>query len=557
MRLDLSGLTTLGFPHSASSTIDVGAAVSIRDVEKALEQSGLTLGPLSPSVREGTVATWVEGAHGALRAIPGGRLEPAVLAMEVALRSGSLYRSKAAPRSAAGPDLDHLFLAGQGRLGLLAAATLRAFPLPGYRQAAEALLSDSAQLVRVLRSALAHDALPATGAVGREGTRLRLQVGYEGFRYRVVRDVEALRAAVIREGGEVATASAPQAGPHGAEHEVDWEALPAALELTAARGAHLFRLARESVVLCTSTPLAGDGIAPLSARTLPPTWLESIRLGGHPWRTDAMSEPMPPVSDHRRAYAYCASCPKLCRFSCPVSESERRETVTPWGKMNVGHQLATESRPLDASAVDAAYACSGCMRCTSHCRHGTDVATALVAVRSKAAHDGLLPEPIQKLRTRFQTHGSPFASPLPQLSKSAGAVTGGAYFPGCTALAKEPAMVGQALRSAQKVGAHLSLSPAAGHCCGYPLYAAGLLEEFAQHAKRFVEQTSGPLTVGDPGCAFTFMKLYPQVGVPSPADRLWVDVVADRLRNGVDGAPVEQSLGWHESLSPRARPGTL
>jgi Fe-S oxidoreductase len=259
-----------------------------------------------------------------------------------------------------------------------------------------------------------------------------------------------------------------------------------------------------------------------------------------------MSEPMPPVSDHRRAYAYCASCPKLCRFSCPVSESERRETVTPWGKMNVGHQLATESRPLDASAVDAAYACSGCMRCTSHCRHGTDVATALVAVRSKAAHDGLLPEPIQKLRTRFQTHGSPFASPLPQLSKSAGAVTGGAYFPGCTALAKEPAMVGQALRSAQKVGAHLSLSPAAGHCCAYPLYAAGLLEEFAQHAKRFVEQTSGPLTVGDPGCAFTFMKLYPQVGVPSPADRLWVDVVADRLRNGVDGAPVEQSLGWHD-----------
>jgi Fe-S oxidoreductase len=266
--------------------------------------------------------------------------------------------------------------------------------------------------------------------------------------------------------------------------------------------------------------------------------------------SDADRSQLLPASDPRRTreYAYCDACPKLCRFSCPVSEAERRETVTPWAKMDVGHQRQTRARPLDASSAEAVYACTGCMRCTEHCRHGNQVAPALVALRTEAVKEGVAPPAVKALADRFATHGSPFSTPLREAAESLGAREGGSYFPGCTALVKEPAVVADAIRAAAGVGLPLELSPLAGRCCGYPLWAAGHPVAFRAHAENFARAASGmpSIVAGDPGCAYTLTVLYPQVEVSLPPVRLWVDEVARRLPLEGTGTPVQLDAAYHD-----------
>lgn len=257
-----------------------------------------------------------------------------------------------------------------------------------------------------------------------------------------------------------------------------------------------------------------------------------------------------PASDPRRQreYAYCTACPKLCRFSCPVAEAERRETVTPWGKMEVGHQLETQARPLDASSAEAVYACTGCMRCTQHCRHENHVAPALVALRAEAVRAEVAPPAVKQLADRFAAHGSPYATSLREAAVKAGMREEGTYFPGCTALVKEPQVVADALKAAEHVGLPLHVSPVSARCCGYPLYAAGHLAAFRAHAELFAQAARGlpSLVVGDPGCAFTLSKLYPELGVELPEVKLWVDEVSKRLAQHVDGKPVQLEASYHD-----------
>ena len=261
-------------------------------------------------------------------------------------------------------------------------------------------------------------------------------------------------------------------------------------------------------------------------------------------------ESLPHASDPRREreYAYCTACPKLCRFSCPVSEAERRETVTPWGKMEVGHQLQTRARPMDASSAEAVYACSDCGRCTEHCRHGNQVAPALVALRAEAVRAEVAPPAVKALADRFATYGSPFAGSLREAATAAGLREEGTYFPGCTALFKEPSLVGDALSASEAAGMPLAVSPLSARCCGYPLYAAGHLEAFRAHAEGFAEaaKSAAPLVVGDPGCAFTLIALYPKVGVALGEVKLWVDEVARHLSTSVGGRPVELDAAYHD-----------
>lgn len=216
--------------------------------------------------------------------------------------------------------------------------------------------------------------------------------------------------------------------------------------------------------------------------------------------------------------------------------------------MDVGHQRESRARPLDASSAEAVYACTGCMRCTEHCRHGNQVAPALVSLRVEAVKEGVAPPAVKALADRFATTGSPFSAPLSDAARRLGTHEGGSYFPGCTALVKEPALVGDALAAAAGVGLPLQLSPLAGRCCGYPLWAAGHPVAFRAHAEGFAQAARGleSLVVGDPGCAYTLSVLYPQLEVSLPPVRLWVDEVARRLPLEGTGRPLTLDAAYHD-----------
>jgi FAD/FMN-containing dehydrogenase len=127
--LDVASLDRIASVDGTTGIARVEAGCSVAALEAAARRAGCTLGPLLPSVRAGSVGAWLAGPTRGERTVPGSRRETAALSVAAVLADGHLAESRPAPRSATGPDLDHLALGGGGRLCMIAAAWVRLFPV--------------------------------------------------------------------------------------------------------------------------------------------------------------------------------------------------------------------------------------------------------------------------------------------------------------------------------------------------------------------------------------------------------------------------------------------
>jgi Fe-S oxidoreductase len=256
------------------------------------------------------------------------------------------------------------------------------------------------------------------------------------------------------------------------------------------------------------------------------------------------------LKDHRRAVAYCAYCPKLCQFTCPVSTATAHEAHTPVGKMTAAFEHLTGARGFDEHGGAAVYACADCGRCTANCEHESPVGAALFEARVEAVEEGESPKAVDRLRERFAS-GNPYGADLASIARGISRETEGrAYFPGCTALAREPSMVKSAMDAAAGFGVRLTLASACRRCCGWPLWAAGLRPEFVEHAKAFAREVKdlGELVVGDPGCAVALTRAYKDVDVEiAPKVVLLVDLLADRLEYAFGRPPLRWKVAYHDA----------
>lgn len=99
----------------------------------------------------------------------------------------------------------------------------------------------------------------------------------------------------------------------------------------------------------------------------------------------------------------CTHCPRLCRFACPVAESEKSEAVTPTGLMSMVSLMQkggfTGSSSELASALDH---CTLCGRCTSACVHEQQprdiVLHGRLELRRGLTPPGWQPEKVRALR---------------------------------------------------------------------------------------------------------------------------------------------------------------
>ncbi|MBK7860299.1 MAG: (Fe-S)-binding protein [Archangiaceae bacterium] len=261
---------------------------------------------------------------------------------------------------------------------------------------------------------------------------------------------------------------------------------------------------------------------------------------------------MKPMEQHAREYSFCAYCPKVCRFSCPVSESTKTETTSTWGKMTAAHLALTHQRPLDEGSAKALHACTGCMRCTEFCKHHNQPAGALFAARSATIAKGLQPAGAASTLATFAQSQNPFGRQLAPLVAAWKAETPVRYpfFPGCTALVKRSELIDQTLAVASAFGAPLGVSRAAARCCGYPLYAAGAFELFQAHARAFAETIEAypELVVKDPSCAFTLKVIYPRFEVKMPARiRTVYEVLDENLPHAPVKPPMEEAVAYHDA----------
>ena len=126
--LDLCSLDRISSLDGETGLAHVEAGCSVNALETAARRSGATLGALLPSVRAGSVGAWLAGPTRGERGVPGARRETAALSVAAVLGDGKVAESRCAPRSACGPDLDHLALGGGGRLCVIALAWVRLFP---------------------------------------------------------------------------------------------------------------------------------------------------------------------------------------------------------------------------------------------------------------------------------------------------------------------------------------------------------------------------------------------------------------------------------------------
>ncbi len=258
------------------------------------------------------------------------------------------------------------------------------------------------------------------------------------------------------------------------------------------------------------------------------------------------------LDQHRQAYAYCAYCPKVCRFACPVSEVTRNETTSTWGKMTEAFLVTQAKRNLDESGAAALYACTGCMRCRTFCLHQNEVGFALASARSLAVDAGLAPEGALSTIRTFRQHGNPFGGDLAALASRYRADSPVRYqlFPGCTALARAPELVEDALAVCDALSAPAGVCRASARCCGYPLYAAGDIDGFVEHARRIAEALKPypELMVLDPGCAYTFRVVYPRHGIELSTEvKTIYEVLATHLEHAPQLARLPLEAAYHDA----------
>lgn len=128
--LDLKRLASIGPIDPVSGTVEVGPGVIAQTLEDHLRHRGWTLGHFPSSIHCSTVGGLLAVRSAGQASSRYGKMEDMVVALEVVLADGSVYRSRAVPQSAAGPDLDRLFLGGEGTTGVITRATLRLWPAP-------------------------------------------------------------------------------------------------------------------------------------------------------------------------------------------------------------------------------------------------------------------------------------------------------------------------------------------------------------------------------------------------------------------------------------------
>lgn len=258
------------------------------------------------------------------------------------------------------------------------------------------------------------------------------------------------------------------------------------------------------------------------------------------------------LEQHRQAYAYCAFCPKACRFACPVSEAMHSETTSTWGKMTQAFLAAGGLKPLGEGGAQALYACTGCMRCRSFCKHENEVGLALASARRLAVRAGLAPEGAKSTLETFTRHQNPFGVDLSEVVSRYRA-EGPVRFPlftGCTALAKQPGLVEDALAVGAALAVPFAVCKASARCCGYPLYAAGDQDAFRTHAEKVAAalRPYPELVVLDPGCAYTLKVVYPRHGVTLEGDiRTVYEVLAERLEHAPSREKLAIEVGYHDA----------
>jgi alkyldihydroxyacetonephosphate synthase len=141
LAVDLERLADLRTFDAQSGLATFGAGATGPALEAALRERGRVLGHEPQSWEYATIGGWVATRSSGQRSLGFGRIEALFAGGRLEAPAGTLEMPPH-PASAAGPDLRQLVLGSEGRLGILAEATVRSVPIPEYERTVAWFLPD-------------------------------------------------------------------------------------------------------------------------------------------------------------------------------------------------------------------------------------------------------------------------------------------------------------------------------------------------------------------------------------------------------------------------------
>lgn len=262
------------------------------------------------------------------------------------------------------------------------------------------------------------------------------------------------------------------------------------------------------------------------------------------------------LDGRRRDLGNCTYCPKLCRFCCPTAEAEHRETVTPWAKMSLAEMVRTGRLEPDHEVGEIFYHCFGCLHCRTHCEHENDVPGALIEARQEVFRRGAEPPAVSAVIGRFKDSGNAWGDDLRTMlhrQLPPGLFVPEAHavlFAGCDAIRQET-LLGQIFELLGVLGVdYLAAFDGDDLCCGIPLWQAGDLEGFTQHARR-VQAALSPyrkVVCPCPTCVYVLKGLYAEQGLAPAAEVVHLTQFLAPLLEG--RSPKRQVAGTHVFHDP-------
>ena len=129
LSVDLSKMNTILNLNEENHEATFGAGVSGPQIEDILRKHGYILGHFPQSWEYSTLGGWIVTRSVGQQSYHYGRIEPLFVSGHLETPAGPLDILRV-PKSAAGPDLRHLILGSEGRMGILTQATMRIRHLP-------------------------------------------------------------------------------------------------------------------------------------------------------------------------------------------------------------------------------------------------------------------------------------------------------------------------------------------------------------------------------------------------------------------------------------------
>lgn len=196
--VDLKRMSAILAVEERSLLVRAQAGILGQVLETHLNARGLTMGHFPSSIYCSTLGGYLATRSAGQLSTRYGKIEDMTLGLKAVLASGEIYETRAAPRSATGPDLLQLLVGSEGTLGIITEGLMRVHRMPQSRRFRGVMFNEIEAGMEAIRLVLQKGLRPAAvrlydeldtfivGAKPREAEKK----GFAAFLSRIQKSVE-------------------------------------------------------------------------------------------------------------------------------------------------------------------------------------------------------------------------------------------------------------------------------------------------------------------------------------------------------------------------------